>query len=194
MLRKLRPANIIEIGSGFSSAATLDTCDALHLDTRLTCIEPYPAQLEALLHKIDAQRVELIPQRVQDVDLALYDRLGPGDILFVDSTHIVKIGSDVQYILFEVLPRLRDGVFIHFHDIFYPFEYPREWVFTGRSWNEAYVLRALLAHSAAYHIVLFNTFLEHFHRAFFREHMPICLNNTGGSLWLYKGSASQIPL
>ena len=87
-------------------------------------------------------------------------------------------------LILEVLPRLAPGVYVHFHDAFYPFEYPREWVLRGFGWNELYLLRAFLAFNTEFEIVLFSTFLEHFHEEFFQERMPLCLRNRGGSLWI----------
>ena len=126
MLRHARPKRIVEVGSGFSSAAMLDTIDQ-HLDGDVACtfIEPYPERLRVAAaargprarHHPRAAR----PGRRLEPFLALEQ----DDILFIDSSHAVKIGSDVNHLLGEVLPRLRVGVYVHVHDIFYPFEYPR---------------------------------------------------------------------
>ncbi|HKW95839.1 MAG TPA: class I SAM-dependent methyltransferase, partial [Methylomirabilota bacterium] len=113
-----------------------------------------------------------------------FRELDESDILFIDSTHVVKLGSDVNYIFREILPSLRVGVYVHFHDVFYPFEYPAAWHREGRAWTEAYLLRSFLTFNSAYEIVLYNTFLEHFHREEFARHMPLCLENEGGSIWL----------
>ncbi|MBF0510802.1 MAG: class I SAM-dependent methyltransferase, partial [Candidatus Omnitrophica bacterium] len=121
-----------------------------------------------------------------DVDVSFFDELGENDILFVDSSHVSKTGSDVNHILFNILPKLNKGVLIHFHDIFYPFEYPKPWVLEGRCWNEDYLLRAFLSYNNSFEIVVFNTFLEHFHEDWFKENMPLCLKNKGGSIWLRK--------
>ena len=185
MIRHARPRRIIEVGSGHSSCVTLDTND-LFFDGRIVCtlIEPYPELLQSLLRPEDAERVELLLQRVQDVPLARFRALEAGDILFVDSTHVSKAGSDVNYIVFEILPVLAPGVFVHFHDVFHPFEYPKEWIFAGRTWTEAYLLRAFLQFNRSFEVVFFNTFLEHFHEARFAAEMPLCLKNPGGSLWI----------
>jgi hypothetical protein len=92
---------------------------------------------------------------------------------------VAKLGSDVNFIFTEILPTLRRGVYVHFHDIF-----PAAWLNEGRVWTEAYVLRAFLTFNTDYEIVLFNTFLEHFHRNQFEQYMPLCLENEGGSIWL----------
>jgi len=83
-----------------------------------------------------------------------------------------------------VLPSLRLGVLVHVHDIFYPFEYPRAWIDEGRCWNEAYLLRAFLQFNQGFEVVLMNTFMQHFQRGWFEQHMPLCLRNPGGSIWL----------
>ena len=187
MMRLARPKKYIEIGSGYSSCMALDTSELYFGDAvAFTFIEPYPQLLYSLLKPGDEARIGVIPSRVQDVDLALFDQLGDGDILFVDSTHVSRVGSDVNFIIFEILPRLASGVYIHFHDVFYPFEYPKEWILEGRAWNELYLLRAFLANNSSYEIVMFNTFLEAAHEPYFKENMPLCLKNKGGSLWLRK--------
>ena len=187
ILRHARPERIVEIGSGYSSCVMLDTID-LHLDGRVACtlIEPYADRLRSLLEPGDLERVTILEQRVQDVNLDPFLKLNRNDILFIDSSHVVKVGSDVNYLLGEVLPRLHEGVYIHFHDIFYPFEYPEVWLAEGRVWSEAYALRAFLAFNHTFEIVLFNTYLEHFHREIFKREMPLCLKDEGGSIWLQK--------
>jgi len=187
MLRHLRPKRLIEVGSGFSSAVTLDTNERF-LDEQVACyfIEPFPDRLHTLLKPEDHKRINLLSVPLQDVPLHQFSDLTDGDFLFVDSTHVLKTGGDVNYLLFQILPSLAKGVYIHVHDVFYPFEYPKSWVFEGRAWNENYAIRAFLQYNTAFKIVLFNTFLEIFHRDFFATEMPLCLKNTGGSLWLQK--------
>jgi hypothetical protein len=153
MIRALAPARIVEVGSGFSSAVMLDTNEHFFeggID--LTFIEPYPQRLRSILRAADEARVRIIESRLQDVDPSVFESLGPGDILFIDSSHVVKIQSDVHRIVFDILPSVPAGVFVHFHDIYYPFEYPRHWVLEGRAWNEAYVIRAFLQYNASFSI------------------------------------------
>jgi hypothetical protein len=185
MIRHVRPHRIIEVGSGYSSCVTLDT-NELFFDNRIrtTFIEPYPELLLSLVKEGDRSRIRVIPSRLQDVAPEEFEALEENDILFVDSTHVCKTGSDVNCLFFDILPRLRKGVHVHFHDIFFPFEYPKEWIYRGRAWNEAYLLRAFLQYNAAFRVVLMNTFMQHFHAGFFRENMPLCLKNPGGSIWL----------
>jgi predicted O-methyltransferase YrrM len=187
MIRYLKPKRIIEVGSGYSSCMALDT-NELFLGNTVACtfIEPYPDVLLSLVSGEDRERVEVIATRLQDVSLERFAALEENDILFVDSTHVSKIGSDVNHIFFEIMPLLRPGVYVHFHDIFYPFEYLRDWIYEGRAWNEAYLLRAFLTLNTSFEIVLFNTFLERFHRERFARQMPLCLRNEGGSIWIRK--------
>ncbi len=187
MLRSIKPKRVIEVGSGFSSCATLDTNELFFGNSiETTFIEPYPDLLNSLIKDEDRSRIKVIPSRLQDVELSLFDALQPGDILFIDSTHVSKINSDVNRIFFEILPRLAPGVYIHFHDIFFPFEYPKDWIYKGVAWNEAYLLRAFLQYNSSFRIILMNTFMEHFHEQHFETYMPLCLQNRGGSIWLHK--------
>jgi predicted O-methyltransferase YrrM len=184
MLRHLRPRRVIEVGSGFSSAAMLDTADRWLPETSFTFIDPDTSTLDALLRPADRERVNIVRARLQDIPLTTFEALAANDILFIDSTHVSKTGSDVNRILFDILPRLAPGVHVHFHDVFYPFEYPKEWVYEGRAWNEDYILRAFLEFNSAFDIVLFGTWLARFHRELLEELMPLTLENPGGSLWL----------
>ena len=189
MIRRFRPKRIVEIGAGFSSAAMLDSLDSLgDYDTKLTLIEPFPDRLRSLLRSEDYDRCTILEQRLEDVDLSIVDQLGEHDILFVDSSHVCKIGSDVNRIILDILPRLHSKVLIHFHDVFFPFEYPKSWVLDWNAfgWNEDYFLRAFLMYNTSFEIVFFNTFLEQFHKERFMTTMPDCLKNPGGSLWIWK--------
>lgn len=187
MMRLIKPKRVIEVGSGYSSCAMLDTNDGhLGRSVEFTFIEPYPELLKSLIRKDDLASVDIVAARLQDVPVETFSRLDKGDFLFIDSTHVSKTGSDVNFLLFEILPALRSGVYIHIHDIFYPFEYPKDWIFEGRSWNESYALRAFLQFNDEFSIEMMNTFLEHFHEQQFAKRMPLCLKNPGGSIWLRK--------
>jgi predicted O-methyltransferase YrrM len=184
-LRHFQPRRIIEVGSGYSSALMLDTAERF-LDPRpqMTFIEPYPERLEQLLRPSDEQFVEIRRERLQDVPSTAFAELQAGDFLFIDSSHVLKCGSDVQYLLFDILPALAPGVFVHFHDVFYPFEYPAYWLREGRYWNEDYFLRAFLYGNSLWEIVFFNTYVGKFFRPEIEKSMPLCLRNPGGSLYL----------
>jgi hypothetical protein len=187
MLRHLRPKRLVEIGSGFSSCVTLDTNERfLGGALQTTFIEPYPELLQSLLRPEDREGITILQQRLQDVDLSVFAQLEAGDVLFVDSTHVSRIDSDVNRVFFEILPALPPGVVIHFHDIFFPFEYPKAWIYSGRAWNELYLLRGFLQYNRAFEILLMNTFMDHFHRDFFEAHLPLCVKNPGGCIWLRK--------
>ena len=186
VLNRIKPTRVIEIGSGHSTCAMVDTNRLfLHSRTKITCIEPYPDLLRSLLQNLN-DPVTIIDRKVQDVDLSVFDALEAGNILFVDSTHVSKIGSDVNRIFFEILPRLRSGVLVHIHDVFYPFEYPEPWLLEGRSWNELYLLRAFLEYNNEFKILLFSSYAHLFHEQWFLENMPLALENKGGCMWLQK--------
>lgn len=157
MLRQHQPARLVEVGSGFSTAVALDVADRYLPELQITCVEPYPERLRSRLRPGD--RVELVQRRVQEVDPATFAGLGSGDILLIDSTHVVKAGSDVVWLLLHVLPTLRPGVIVHIHDIHWPFEYPERWLREGRDWTEVYLLRAFLTDNAAWRVLLFTSWL-----------------------------------
>jgi predicted O-methyltransferase YrrM len=185
-IRHSKPKRIIEVGSGFSSAVMLDTNELFfNNQVELTFIDPYAERLFSLLTEEDKKRVTVIEKDVQTIPLSTFEQLEAGDILFIDSTHVSKTGSDVNYILFEILPTLRSGVLIHFHDIFYPFEYPKEWVFRGFNWNEDYILKAFLMYNDQFHIKLFSEYLHQHHSQVFAA-MPLTYKNKGGNLWIEK--------
>lgn len=186
MLRHLRPRRVVEVGAGFSSALALDVADRfLDPPPRFTFVDPDPQRLRDVVGPEDLQG-RLIAAAVQDVDPAGFSALAAGDVLMIDSSHVLKAGSDVQYLLDEVLPLLPAGVHVHVHDVFWPFEYPPSWLRQGVAVNEAYAIRTLLTGGDRFRVVLFNTFLMRFHRAWFAEHMPLFLAGdfpTGG-IWL----------
>lgn len=186
MIRYFNPKRIIEIGSGFSSALMLDTNDLFfNSKIELTFIEPFPERLFSQMTASDKLQSSIIQRDVQSVPLSDFEKLQPGDILFIDSSHVVKTDSDVNYILFEILPVLQSGVLIHFHDIFYPFEYPKEWVFRGHNWNEDYFLKAFLMYNQKFEILLFSSYLHMHYKDAFSD-MPLCYKNSGGNLWIEK--------
>lgn len=147
MMRRHRPKRMIEIGSGMSTlvamAASRRNREFDGTGCRITAIEPYPR--EFLLGDLP-ELAELVQERVEKVDPSRFDELDAGDILFIDSSHVVRTGGDVVHEFLEVVPRLKPGVLVHVHDIFLPAEYPRSWVM-DRHWfmSEQYLLQALLA-------------------------------------------------
>jgi hypothetical protein len=121
---------------------------------------------------------------VQEVPLEVFDALRDGDVLFIDSSHVSKIGSDVNHLFFRVLPRLAPGVRVHVHDVAGNLDYPREWLDEGRAWNEQYLLRAFLMYNRAFAVEFFTGWLFNRRHAFLREHLPLCAEGGGGQIWL----------
>ena len=189
MIRKNKPRRIIEIGSGFTSGLMMGVNEKYFKNRiNLTFIEPYPELLYSRMHKGDKTRNKVVPKGVQDVSLSVFKQLKKDDILFIDSTHVSKFNSDVNYEIFDILPELNKGVIIHFHDVFDGFEYPLNWLKDGWAWNEDYMLRAFLMNNSDYEILLLNDYV--------RTHYPEQLKKSyskqdenilnGGSLWLRK--------
>jgi predicted O-methyltransferase YrrM len=186
IIRKEKPRRIVEVGSGYSSAVMLDTLHLTGGHAELTFIEPYPERLYGLLTPEDRKHATILTTQVQQVDLAVFDRLEAQDILFIDSSHVAKVGSDVTHIFLRILPRLKPGVIVHFHDIFYPESYPMAWIREGRAWNESLVLRAFLIGNPRFEIVAFNPYAARAFPEIFATAMPSFLENPGGSIWLRK--------
>lgn len=184
MVNEFRPKRIVEIGSGYSSACMLDAADHVGLaDFKMTCIEPYPTRLKSILR--DGDRVEIIERGVQMTPLSIFSELEPNDFLFIDSTHVLKTGSDVHYELFYILPQIKPGVIVHFHDVRFPFEYSDTQVFEKNySWNEAYGVRALLMYSERFKVFFSGSLFASQRRELISETMPLFLKNPGSSLWV----------
>jgi hypothetical protein len=183
MLRHLRPRRYLEVGSGWSTALALDTSEQfLEGSMSVTAIEPYPELLSSCLRAGDP--VEIIAQPVQSVPLERFRELEANDVLFIDSSHVLKAASDVHFLFTSVLPVLAPGVYVHVHDMFWPFEYLRHWIEEGRAWNECYLVHAFLLFNDTYEIVLFNHYLAQCHRDVIATELPAMLENTGGALWL----------
>lgn len=195
MMRCSAPRVVIEVGSGYSSALMLDV-NQHYLKGRaeLLFIEPFADRLRSRLTISDLEnpKVQILEEFVQDVPLEFFDRLENNDILFIDSSHVCKTGSDVNFLYFEVLPRLRPGVLIHVHDVHYPFEYPRLWIEQERAWNEVYLLHAFLAYNETFEIVFQCDYARRFLAGWFEAQMPGFLATSErsaakikcGSIWL----------
>jgi predicted O-methyltransferase YrrM len=194
IIRFFKPRKIIEIGSGFSSAAMLDINERF-FDGKIefTFIEPHPDRLFSLLRAKDKELCSIEKKPVQQVKPEIFLDLKENDILFIDSSHVAKTYSDVLHILFKILPFLKAGVLVHFHDILWPFEYPKIWLDRGRAWNEAYIVRAFLQYNTSFEILYFSSFMEIHYASFLRNNIPLALKipssevtpgNT--SLWIRK--------
>ncbi|MEI8088675.1 MAG: class I SAM-dependent methyltransferase [Opitutaceae bacterium] len=187
MLRHTGARRVIEVGSGFSSAAMLDLNEfTWNGRMQLTFIDPDMSRLRKLLKPDDQVRVTLIEQKVQDVPTSVFASLEPGDVLFIDSSHVSKLGSDVNRLFFEVLPVLKPGVFVHIHDVTGNLDYPRDWFEQGRAWNEQYLLRAFLMYNRSWSVEMFTSWIYNVQNKFLRERMPLCAGGGGGQIWLRK--------
>jgi hypothetical protein len=193
MIRHLKPQRYIEVDSGVSTfycslVAQRNLSEGHPLE--MTCIEPYPFEK---LSTIPGIRV--LPQKVEDVDISLFQQLQENDVLFIDSSHILRVDGDVPFLYLEVLPILKVGVMTHIHDIPYPynFPYPPElWIF-GQEWpmfwNEPMVLQAFLAFNKNFKISLSTPLIRYFDEAFLKQSIPIYESvgqnpNTFSSIWL----------
>jgi hypothetical protein len=185
MIRELKPRRILDVGAGHTSALILDTNER-YFGGSIDCIfvEPYPELLFSLLRPNEDRDAKVIPQKLQDVDITQFDTLEAGDILFVDSSHVVKAASDCQLLFSDILPRLNPGTMIHFHDVFDRFEHPADWLREGRGWNEQYMLRAFLQFNSEFSIKLYIAYMIARHREWFEQHMPNCLRNPGAQIWI----------
>jgi hypothetical protein len=185
LIRSIRPQRVVELGSGYS---TLVTAEAGRLNEAegspiaLDVYDPFPSVVRDGLPGLN----ELRRTPAQEVPLSVFDALEDGDVLFVDTTHTVKIGSEVNYVLLEVLPRLRVGVVVHFHDIYLPFEYPRNWMEDfALYWNEQYLLQAFLAHNQSWDVLVAVQALSRLRRAELAESLSsTVVAQDGAGFWM----------
>jgi hypothetical protein len=182
MVRHFQPQSIVEIGGGFSSLLLGQALAKNNNNANLICVEPFPQHF--LRQGFPGLR-SLMKKKVQDIDLDFFSQLNPGDILFIDSSHTVKIGGDVNYLFLEVLPRLKPGVIVHVHDIFLPFEYRRDWVMEEhRFWTEQYLLQAFLTFNSEFEVLLANSYLAYRYMEHFKATFPKSPLWGGGSFWM----------
>jgi hypothetical protein len=186
MLRLLRPRRLVEVGSGASTLVAVTALARNASDGQAcehVCIEPFEAPW---LERLGGPQV--LRTRVEDVPAEVFAGLGDGDVLFIDSSHTVRPGGDVLHLLFRVLPRLAPGVSVHFHDIFLPGEYPREWVVDrGRRWHEQYLLAAFLAYNEEFEVRLALNWLLRTHPDELRRAFPALAGypeQAPGSFWI----------
>ncbi|HEY9900087.1 MAG TPA: class I SAM-dependent methyltransferase [Pantanalinema sp.] len=190
MVRHFKPSRIFEIGSGnstyLSAQALLKNRESAGTSCELVAFEPYPNEvLRAGFPGLGA----LVPKQVQEIPWEEFAKLGENDILFIDSSHVLKIGSDVQYELLELLPRLKPGVVIHLHDIFLPAEYPHEWVNKRHIfWTEQYILQAFLAFNDSFEVLWGGSYMHLRHSDKLKEAFPVYdpEKNWPGSFWIRK--------
>jgi predicted O-methyltransferase YrrM len=166
VIRHYKPNRIIEVGSGVSTYCSLKAIET-NGHGKITCIEPYPSDKLRMLPDIN-----LIEQEVQQVPLETFAALDRGDLLFIDSSHTVKTGSDVNYIILEVLPRLKPGVIIHFHDIFFPYDYQIDILWSFFQWSETSLLRAFLINNPKAQIIFCLSQLHYDQKAILQDVFP----------------------
>jgi len=192
MIRHFKPRRIIEVGSGnstyLSTQAILKNKEENGMDCELIVIDPYP---NTILKRGFPGLSKLLKKEVQDVALSFFSQLKKNDILFIDSSHVLKIGSDVQYEYLEILPQLNKGVIVHLHDIFFPTEYPKGWVLSQhRFWNEQYLLQAFLAFNNVFEILWAGSFMHLYHSDLLKNAFNSYNSNINhpGSFWIRRKS------
>lgn len=192
IIRLHRPQRIIEIGSGQSTlmarlAIAANRSDDPSYRCEHLCIEPYEAPW------LEQVGVRVLRQRVEQVDLTLFDELQRNDILFIDSSHVIRPFGDVLFEFQEIVPRLADGVMVHVHDIFTPRDYPDSWLRSERKlWNEQYLLESFLAFNNEFHVVCANNYLKNSHFEEFVKACPVTaerIQAQPGSFWFRRGSS-----
>lgn len=173
MVRTIKPKRLFEIGSGNSTrvvrrAILANQAEDPDYRCRHLCIEPYE------MPWLERLGPEILRQRVEDVPLELFDQLEAGDILFIDSSHVIRPFGDVLVEFQSIIPRLAEGVYVHVHDIFTPRDYPERWLREQRRlWNEQYLLEVMLTHSNRYRVVLAMNWLTHTHRDAIERAFPV---------------------
>lgn len=187
IIRHFKPKTLIEIGSGYSTLMAKNAIDKNKEDTTYTCrhicIEPYEQ------HWLEKTGVTLLRKKVETIEKGLFLELEANDILFIDSSHVIRPQGDVLFEFLELLPMLKPGVIIHVHDIFTPKDYPDEWIYTHKLWNEQYLLEAFLTCNEQFTIIGALNYLAHRHRAELAAKCPIFAGQTGrepGSFWMIR--------
>jgi len=188
MIRHFKPSRIIEIGSGFSTlllmeSSSMNIYDNPNYKCRITSIDPFPNDLIKNIKNKDY--FEIIPKKIQDMPLSFFNDLNKNDILFIDSSHVIKIGSDVQYEYLEIIPKLNKGVIIHCHDIFMPSEYAKNWIRKEhRFWNEQYILQAFLSFNKEFKVLWAGSYMHLKNPGFLKEKL-VTYNSTAWPLSFY---------
>ena len=178
MVRRHKPKHVIEVGCGNSTRVTRQAIIDGELTTTITAIDPYPRA--DIAHVVD--RFE--QKRLEDVDPALFSELEAGDILFIDSSHVVRMSNDVAHLFCRIIPALKPGVVIHVHDVFLPYEYPKRFFYDCPGWGEQYMLHALLQ-SGAYEMLWPGYFLQQA-RPDAVEALPFLKDGRAQSIWVRK--------
>lgn len=185
LIRMYAPETILEIGCGYSSYIAVKAAKK-NDNTKVLCIEPYPSpQFKGVYPHLHT----IVERKIQEVPLDIFGQLRAGDILFVDTSHVTKIGGDLNHIVFRILPSLAPGVMVHFHDVFLPWEYPRMWVKERNwFWNEQYLLLAFMMFNTAFDLLIANNHLVRSNHDEVRKLIePLTVSRIeGASLWIHK--------
>jgi predicted O-methyltransferase YrrM len=185
LFRKYRPRRVIEVGSGFSSALMLDINERFFGGAiRLTFVDPHPERFLELVRSNDLQTAELVRADIQELPATTFNELAANDMLFIDSSHVAKVGSDVNYLFFHIIPQLQPGVLIHIHDVYWPFDYDQELIRRGLAWNEAYLVRAFLSFNSEFELIFWVPFAALRWTDFIHDTVPQFMKHAGGSLWI----------
>jgi FkbM family methyltransferase len=188
-IRAVKPNIIIEIGGGSSSIIARQAIIMNQKVAKLIVIEPYPS--EALTNIVDT----LVPYPVQQIDVTFFSQLQAGDILFIDSTHVGSLGSDVYHIIYNILPSLKPGVIVHFHDIMLPKTFAPEWAHQHQIfWNEQYLLHAFLMYNSDFQVVLSCNFdaVRKSDQITSLDWPNNILGGASGSLWMSRKESKSI--
>jgi hypothetical protein len=184
-LRHLQPARVVEVGAGYSSLVTARVNREFFGERiQFTAIDPHPL---GFLEKGIPGLTELRVEEVQKTPFEVFERLGAKDVLFIDTSHVVKTGGDVPWIYNQILPRLGSGVVVHLHDSFLPWDYPQDWVFAGKGWNELYLMQSFLACNSAFEVVFGTYWMIRKHLDLLRRAFPDMVDEDhrdGSSLWI----------
>ncbi len=186
-IRYFKPKRIFEIGSGHSTLMAVKAIEQNKHESdyicQHICVEPYE---QPILEKID---VVLKREKVENIDLTFFQQLEANDILFIDSSHIIRPQGDVLFEYLELLPTLKKGVIVHVHDIFTPKDYLDEWIFDHKLWNEQYLLEAFLTFNSSFKIIGALNYLAHNHYNAFAKVAPVFESQKGrepGAFWMQR--------
>lgn len=189
MLRHFKPSKIIEIGCGYSTLMAINAVDknrTENADYRCEhiCIEPFE------MPWLETKGVTVIRDKVEDVNVSVFEQLGENDVLFIDSSHIIRPQGDVLFEYLEILPVLKPGVLVHIHDIFSPGDYLDLWIYKQHIlWNEQYLLEAFLSFNSGFKVIAATNFLSKHYREAFSQKCPVFARQSGrepGAFWIQK--------